>query len=240
MSSENIRLAIPKGRLLDDVMPLLEKVGLLDTQDQFNNRKLVHQSAGHKVNICITRSRDVPVLLQAGNMDIGVVGSDTLMEMKSVCWNKVEDLEVSKCRLSVIGDNDSTVLERPHLTVATKYPNFAKQYFDELNIQTDIVKMHGSVEMAPLLGIADVALDIVDTGSTLLANGLVEIQKICSVSAHLVTSTSIFGNKRNRIKSIFNSFMTAKEMIGQCPQENLPLVSQSQRIPELNLIGNQK
>ncbi len=215
MSDEKIKIAIPKGRLLDGVMPILVEAGLQLDKDQVCSRTLIHDCEFSDVSICLVRSRDVPLLLLRGAVDIGVVGSDTLLDMGSLHWNDALDLETCKCRMSVIGREGTDVFGQSHLTVATKYPLVATNYFSKHGTNVSVTKMHGSVEMAPMLGIADVAVDIVDTGATLMSNGLVEIHNICSVSAHVVTSAHAFGARRKKLKGLIDRIMIAKEFVQQ-------------------------
>jgi len=216
-----IRLAIPKGRLLSDVKPILDSAGLSLDENYKNCRKLIHGTNDANVEVCLVRSKDVPLLVKSGYADIGVIGSDTLLDCDDIGHIASHDLGVSCCRVSVIGKQRTSLFGRSSIVVATKYPKIAEEFFVNHNVDTTIIKMHGAVELAPILDMADVAVDIVDTGSTLLSNDLVEIHYICSISAQLITN----GPKdwqNDAVKDLVERLLKEKERIEFMPSAMLP------------------
>lgn len=175
----DLSIALPKGRLMDNTMKYLKEAGI--DLDLKKNRELVQSVDGNKV--VLSKPRDVPVYVEHG-VDIGIAGSDVLEERKSDVFVPIE-LDFGRCRLSVAvpEEKDVSVEDFEGYTIATEYPNLTSEYFEEMNISIKIVGLDGSVEVAPRISIADAIVDIVETGRTLKANDLVEIEKIMDVSA---------------------------------------------------------
>ena len=202
------RIALAKGRLLTATLPLLERAALGTTTDPNSARKLILLSEDKKVEFVILRAADVVTYVEYGAADLGIVGKDMLMEAESRSVYELCDLGVSKCRLSVIGLPDSAAKYRPR--VATKYCVSAQRYFAEHNRQVGIIKLYGSMEMAPVLGLSDLIVDLVDTGKTLAANGLLELEKIRDISARLIANKASLKMKDLGIKNLVEKITSAR------------------------------
>lgn len=199
--SNKIKIVIAKGRLLEAMLPLLEAAGLGIATDSSHDRKLILPSQCGSAEFVIVRAADVTTYVEYGAADLGVVGKDMLMEFDGNSIYELCDLGVAKCRMSVAGlAKRTTLIHRPR--VATKYMTSAKRYFAEQNRQASIIKLYGSMEMAPVLGLSDLIIDLVDTGKTLKANGLVEIEKIKDVSARLIANKACMKIKEQKIKDL--------------------------------------
>lgn len=198
---EYITIAMPKGKLFDKSIKLLEKVGYSAENVSEDSRKLVIANEQTKVRFIIAKTVDVPTYVEYGAADIGIVGKDVLLEEnKDVV--ELLDLGFGKCRLmlAVPKSKQLTKLEDyAHLRVATKYPNCAKKYFDEIGIQTEIIKLNGSIELGPVVGLSEMIVDIVETGTTLRENNLVEIAPIYTATARLIANKASFKLKFERI-----------------------------------------
>lgn len=198
---EYITIAMPKGKLFNKSIKLLEKVGYSAENVTEDSRKLVISNEQTKVRFIIAKTVDVPTYVEYGAADIGIVGKDVLLEEnKDVV--ELLDLGFGKCRLmlAVPQSRQLTKLEDyAHLRVATKYPNCAKKYFDEIGIQTEIIKLNGSIELGPVVGLSEMIVDIVETGTTLRENNLVEIASIYTATARLIANKASFKLKFDRI-----------------------------------------
>lgn len=198
---EYITIAMPKGKLFNKSIKLLEKVGYSAENVSEDSRKLVISNEQTKVRFIIAKTVDVPTYVEYGAADIGIVGKDVLLEEnKDVV--ELLDLGFGKCRLmlAVPQSRQLTKLEDyAHLRVATKYPNCAKKYFDEIGIQTEIIKLNGSIELGPVVGLSEMIVDIVETGTTLRENNLVEIASIYTATARLIANKASFKLKFDRI-----------------------------------------
>ena len=195
-----LRIALSKGRLLKATLPLLDRadIGLQNNSD--NERKLILLSKNRKMEFVVLRAADVVTYVEYGAADLGIVGKDMLMEEESNSIYELCDLGIAKCRLSVAGLSDRQPKYRPR--VATKYCLSAKRYFAEHNRQVGIIKLYGSMEMAPVLGLADLIVDLVDTGKTLAANGLQEFEKIRDISARLIANKASMKMKDRSMKEL--------------------------------------
>ena len=200
------RIALAKGRLLKATLPLLERAGLDVESTPDDARKLILFSADKKIEFVILRAADVVSYVEYGAADLGIVGKDMLMEEESSSIYELCDLGIAKCRLSVAGLPGQQPKYRSR--VATKYCVSARRYFSGRNRQVSIIKLYGSMEMAPVLGLSDLIVDLVDTGKTLAANGLQEFEKIRDISARLIANRSSMKIKdlrmRNLVKKITN------------------------------------
>lgn len=201
---EYLTFALAKGRLADKIMAILEQMGITCEEMKENSRKLIFTNEELKLKFFLSKATDVPTYVEYGAADIGIVGKDTILEE---CRNLYEvlDLGFGKCRFAVAGPIEAKEkLQRSNdLRVATKYPNIAKEYFYHKKHQTiEIVKLNGSVELAPIVGLADVIVDIVETGSTLKANGLQVLEEICPVSARMVVNRVSMKLEHERITEI--------------------------------------
>ena len=176
----NIVLAISKGRILDEGIKLLNKIGISTLEDMSDSRKLIHQTNNDLLKIVIVRAADVPTYVSNGAADIGIVGKDTIVEYNANNIYIPLDLNIAKCRMVLAGLPNCSPGAR--IKVATKYVKCASDYFIKKKKQVDIIKLYGSMELAPILGLADYIVDLVDSGQTLKANGLVEIESIFDIS----------------------------------------------------------
>ena len=191
--SENryLTFALAKGRLANKTMELLEKIGITcEEMNDKDSRKLIFVNEERKLKFFLSKGPDVPTYVEYGAADIGVVGSDIIMEENRRAY-EVLDLGYGKCRMCVCGPNSAKELLHHHemIRVASKYPNIAKDYFYNKKHQTvDIIKLNGSVELGPIVGLSDVIVDIVETGSTLRENGLEILEEICPLSARMIVN----------------------------------------------------
>ena len=195
-----LRIALGKGRLLEATLPLLERAGLGLQNSSDDERKLILLSKDRKMEFVVLRAADVVTYVEYGAADLGIVGKDMLMEEESNGIYELCDLGIAKCRLSVAGLPDRQPKYRPR--VATKYCVSAKRYFAEHNRQVGIIKLYGSMEMAPVLGLADLIVDLVDSGKTLAANGLQEFEKIRDISARLIANKASMKIKDQTMKAL--------------------------------------
>jgi len=203
-----ITIALSKGRILDETLPLLKQAGIELTEDPAKSRKLIFDTTQSGVNILIIRATDVPTYVEYGAADLGVAGKDVLMEHGSDGVYEPVDLKIAACKLMVAAPvNAPPVVGR--LKVATKFVNIAKRYYAEQGIQAEIIKLYGSMELAPLVGLADRIVDVVDTGNTLKANGLEPTELICPISSRLIVNKASIKMKHQRIQGIVSSLQQA-------------------------------
>lgn len=202
-----LTFALGKGRLAKDTMALFEKIGITcDEMKDKDSRKLIFVNEELKLKFFLSKGPDVPTYVEYGAADIGVVGKDTILEENRRVY-EVLDLGYGKCRMCVCGPAKSKELLEHHqmIRVASKYPNIAKDYFYNKKHQTvDIIKLNGSVELGPLVGLSDVIVDIVETGSTLKENGLEVLEEICPLSARMIVNQVSMKMESERIKKIIN------------------------------------
>ena len=201
-----LTFALAKGRLADQTMELFEKIGMPCQEMKEESRKLIFTNEEKKLRFFLSKPSDVPTYVEYGAADIGIVGKDTLLEEDRNLYEML-DLGLGKCRMMVAGPPQAAAaLERNHnLRVATKYPRIAKDYFDSRHQTAEIIKLNGSVELAPMVGLSDVIVDIVETGSTLRENGLVVLSVICPLSARLVVNRVSMSLERQRILAIIDA-----------------------------------
>ncbi len=199
---QKIKMAITKGRLLKGTVKLLEKSGINCDVLKEDNRKLVFLLPDYNIEAVLLKAMDVPTYVEHGVVDIGIAGKDILLEQEKQLYEMV-DLGLGKCRLAVAG-KPSMKNGKKHLVVATKYPNIAKKHFVQKGQSVEIIKQEGSVELAPLMGLSDVIVDIVETGKTLKENGLVVLEYIADVSARLVLNEASYKTKKQEITTIVN------------------------------------
>lgn len=211
---EYLTFALAKGRLADKTMELLEQMGITCEEMKESSRKLIFTNEELKLKFFLAKASDVPTYVESGTADIGIVGKDTLLEEGRNLY-EVLDLKMGKCRFAVAGYKEiqGKLDNSMDLVVATKYPNIAKEYFYKKKHQTiEIVKLHGSVELAPIVGLSDVIVDIVETGSTLKANGLEVLADICPVSARVVVNRVSMKLEHKRIAEIVEGL---KKLVGE-------------------------
>jgi len=208
---EYINIALAKGRLGNNAYTLFKSIGLECEEFEEESRKLVFTNNDKKLRFILVKAVDVPIYVERGAADIGVVGKDTLLEEEKDLF-EIADLKFGKCQF-VVASFPEMKLEgfiRP-LRIATKYPNVAKNYFSNRGIEIDIIKLNGSVELAPIVGLSDAIVDIVETGSTLKENGLVILETISPVSARLVANKVSFKIKNQRVKEIIRKIKEEEE-----------------------------
>jgi ATP phosphoribosyltransferase len=204
--SAPIRIALSKGRILEESLPLLARAGITATEDPATSRKLVLDTSDPGVQLVVIRAADVPTYVQFGATELGFTGKDVLREYDSDDLYELLDLRIANCRLSVAEPAALARTDDPRqwtrLRVATKYPAITRRHFAAKGIQTDIIKLYGSMELAPLVGLSDRIVDLVSSGQTLKANGLVEVERIMDVSAWLVANRAAMKINNARIKEL--------------------------------------
>jgi ATP phosphoribosyltransferase len=200
-----LTIALSKGRILEDSLPLLAKMGLEPAGDI--DRLLRVPTTNRNVSFLIIRPTDVPTYVEYGAADVGIVGKDILMEHGSDSMYEPLDLGIAICRLSVAAKKDAKLPNgQRRLRVATKYPEITRRHFAAKGEQVEIIKLYGSMELAPLVGLSDVIVDLVATGNTLRANGLVEIETVCQVSSRLVVNKAAMKMKNAEIQQLLENF----------------------------------
>ncbi len=193
-----LTIALSKGRILEQTVPFLKKAGLNISTKELDSRKLVLNTNLDDVKIIILRASDVPVFVQHGAADIGVSGKDVLLEHGGLGLFELLDLEIAKCRMMVAA-RDKRDLNQSTLKIATKYTNSTKRYFQSKGRQVEVIKLSGAMELAPIVGLANCIVDLVDTGNTLKANGLIELDHIHDISSRLIVNSASFNTKYNEI-----------------------------------------
>ena len=207
-----IIIALSKGRILKDTMPLLESAGIRFLEDPEKSRKLIFPTSREGVQIVIIRATDVPTFVDNGAADIGVAGKDVLMESGVENIYEPLDLNIAKCRLMVAAKVGAPpAVPGRRLKVASKFVNVTKKYFAEQGQQVDVVKLYGSMELAPLVGLADRIVDVVDTGKTLAANGLEPTELIATISSRLVVNKAAYKTRYGQIAPIIAALKSAVE-----------------------------
>jgi len=195
-----LTIALSKGRILEQTLPLLKKAGLEISDEELNSRKLILDTNLDDVKVIVIRATDVPVFVQHGAADMGIAGKDVLLEHGANGLFELLDLGIAKCKLMVAA-SDKNKLEQNTLKIATKYVNSAKRYFETKGQQIEIIKLYGAMELAPVVGLAHCIVDLVDTGNTLKANGLVPLEHIEDISSRLVVNAASFKTKNAQIKT---------------------------------------
>ncbi len=206
--SQNLIIALSKGRILKETLPLLKKAGIEPLEDVSSSRKLIFDTTDDAVKLIIIRATDVPAYVQYGGADLGVTGKDVLMEHGAEGLYEPLDLNIARCRLMTAAKKGA-VSPKGRIKVATKFVNLAKDYYASQGIQTDIIKLYGAMELAPILGLADEIVDIVDTGNTLKANGLEPREEIHTISTRLVVNRSSMKMKHAAIQPIISQLSDA-------------------------------
>ena len=207
-----LTFALGKGRLANQTLELFEKIGITcEEMKDKNSRKLIFTNEELKLRFFLAKGPDVPTYVEYGAADIGVVGKDTILE-EGRKVHEVLDLGYGKCKMCVCGYKDAVPLLQHHelIRVATKYPNIAKDYFYNKKHQTvEIIKLNGSIELAPIVGLSEVIVDIVETGSTLRENGLQVLEEVCPLSARMVVNQVSMKMERERITRLIQQLKTA-------------------------------
>ena len=194
-----LTIALSKGRILDQTLPLLEKAGISISKSELESRKLILDTNLNDVKVIVIRASDVPVFVQHGAADFGIAGKDVLLEHGANGIFELLDLGISKCRLMVASKKDQD-LNKSTLKVATKYVKSAKEYFYKQGKQVEVIKLYGAMELAPIVGLSDCIVDLVDTGNTLKANNLVPLELIQEISSRLIVNSAAFNTKHKEIK----------------------------------------
>ena len=193
-----LTIALSKGRILDQTLPLLEKAGISISKSELESRKLILDTNLNDVKVIVIRASDVPVFVQHGAADIGIAGKDVLLEHGANGIFELLDLGISRCRLMVASKKDQD-LNKSTLKVATKYVKSAKEYFYRQGKQVEVIKLYGAMELAPIVGLSDCIVDLVDTGNTLKANHLVPLELIQQISSRLIVNSAAFNTKHKDI-----------------------------------------
>ena len=199
-----ITLALSKGRILKQTLPMLEAIGITAVDDPYTSRKLIFTTSRDDVRFMIIRATDVPTYVQFGAADMGIVGKDGLMEHGGEGMCELLDLRIAKCRLMTAVPKEQSEQSRSskQLRVASKYVKLAQQYYQSQGVQAEIIKLYGAMELAPLVGLADEIVDLVETGGTLKANNLVAKDLIANISCRLVANAASLRIKHDAITQL--------------------------------------
>lgn len=218
----SITLALSKGRILDEVLPLLRSAGIALAEDPDTSRKLILATTRPDVRVVLVRATDVPTYVQQGGADLGVAGLDVLLEHGASMGGVSSgggglyqplDLRIARCRMSVAVragfDYDSAVKQGSRIRVATKYVSVARDHFADKGVHVDLIKLYGSMELAPLTGLADAIVDLVSSGNTLKANDLREVERIMDISSRLIVNQAALKLKREPIRALIDALAAA-------------------------------
>ncbi len=201
VGSPGLVIALSKGRILREALPLLAEAGIVPEEDPDQSRKLILETVDGRNKLVIIRASDVPTFVEYGAADVGIAGKDVLLEYEGDGFYEPLDLKIASCRLMLAGrgtvEDDSR-----RLRIATKYAATTRRYFAEKGVQVEVVKLYGSMELAPLVGLADYIVDLVDTGTTLKANDLVAMEEICDVSSRLIVNKASMKIKHSMITDL--------------------------------------
>ncbi|NOT17407.1 MAG: ATP phosphoribosyltransferase [Sulfuriferula sp.] len=208
-----ITIALSKGRIFQETLPLLAAAGIIPNEDPDKSRKLIIGTNKPNVRLIIIRATDVPTYVQHGAADLGIAGKDVLIEHGGEGLYQPLDLKIARCKMMVAAhpafDYEQAVRQGARLRVATKYLNTAREYFAAKGVHVDLIKLYGSMELAPLVKLADVIVDLVSSGSTLKANGLISVAEIMDISSRLVVNQASLKLKRAEIQPMLDTFALA-------------------------------
>lgn len=209
-----ITIALSKGRIFKETLPLLAAANIVPTEDPEKSRKLILDTNRDDVKLVIIRATDVPTYVQFGAADIGVAGKDVLMEHGGEGIYEPVDLKIARCKLMTAGLADKKLAKanrnkHQRLRVATKFTNVARKYFESRGEQVEVIKLYGSMELGPIVGLADIIVDVVDTGNTLKANGLMPIDLIADISSRLIVNKASMKLKHEDISQIIEQIKSA-------------------------------
>ena len=211
--SDMITLALSKGRIFEETLPLLAGAGIEVLEDPEKSRKLILPTNRADVQVVLVRATDVPTYVEHGGADLGVAGKDVLIEHGGEGLYQPLDLNIARCRMSVAVregfDYEAAVRQGSRIRVATKYTTIARQHFADKGVHVDLIKLYGSMELAPLTGLADAIVDLVSTGKTLKANQLVEVEPFMEISSRLVVNQAALKLKRDRLRPLIDAFVAA-------------------------------
>ena len=214
----SISIALSKGRIFDETAPLLARAGIRPSQDPGTSRRLVIGTNRRNTRLIIVRASDTPTYVQHGGADVGVAGKDTLIEHAAEAGGagglyQPLDLRIARCRMSVATradfDYEAAVRQGSRIRVATKYTEIARQHFADKGVHVDLIRLYGSMELAPLTDLADAIVDLVATGRTLKANGLVAVEEIMPVSARLIVNQAALKTRRAELQPLIDAFAKA-------------------------------
>jgi len=215
----NIKIALSKGRIFDETMPLLKAAGIVASEDPETSRKLIIDTSRPEISIIIVRASDVPTYVQYGAADLGIAGKDVLLEHGGTGLYQPLDLGIAKCKLMVAVQNgfdyEGAVRRGARLRVATKYLKTAREHFAAKGVHVDLIKLYGSMELAPLVGLADAIVDLVSSGNTLRANNLQAVEEIMPISARLIVNQAALKLKRQGIQPMLDAFAGAVAKSGR-------------------------
>lgn len=201
---KNLKIALTKGRLEKDAVKIFEAIGIDCSELKDKGRKLVFHEEANNLDFVLAKAPDVVTYVEHGVADIGIVGKDTLMELGKSFY-EVVDLKVGKCKFIVAAAKDSDPYSGyNHKKIATKYPEVARNFFRSKGMDVEIIKIEGSVELAPILGLSDAIVDIMETGTTLKENGLVVLETVCDISARMIVNVASMKMKKDEIESLIN------------------------------------
>ncbi|WP_173292392.1 ATP phosphoribosyltransferase [Thiosulfativibrio zosterae] len=206
--NEQLTFALSKGRIYKDTLPLLEAAGIIPSEDPDKSRKLIISTNHAHIRLLIVRATDAPTYVAHGAADIGISGKDVLMEAPTDNLYELLDLNIAKCKLMVAGPAEPKPVGH-RLKIATKYLKSAEAYYAQKGEQVDLVKLYGSMEIAPLIDLADYIVDLVDTGNTLKANGLVPMEHIADISSRLIVNEHAYKTKYAQINEIVEKIKSA-------------------------------
>ena len=213
MTYSGITLALSKGRIFEETLPLLAAAGITPSENPESSRKLIIGTNRADVRLIIVRASDVPTYVQYGAADLGIAGKDVLNEHGGNGLYQPLDLRIARCSMMVAVregyDYAGTVKQGARIRVATKYVNAAREHFAGKGVHIDLIKLYGSMELAPLVGLSDVIVDLVSTGGTLKANGLVAVEHISDISSRLVVNQAALKLKRGLIQPVIDGFSSA-------------------------------
>jgi len=199
--STDLTIALAKGRILDETLPLLARAGIEPVDDLQTSRKLVFATNHADINLVLIRSADVPTYVQYGAADLGIAGKDVLAEHGGDGLYERVDLKIAPCRMMTAGFA-GRALPRTRLKVATKYPEITRRFFLEQGRQVELIKLYGSMELAPVVGLSDIIVDLVDTGNTLKANGLTPFDVIMEITSRLIINRAALKMKNRAIRAL--------------------------------------
>ncbi|MCS4532707.1 ATP phosphoribosyltransferase [Neisseria montereyensis] len=213
MTENTLTIALSKGRIFDETLPLLAAAGIVPAEEPGSSRKLIIDTNLPNVRLVIVRASDVPTYVQYGAADFGIAGKDVLIEHGGEGLYQPLDLQIAKCRMMVAvpaGFNYAAASQPGNrLRVATKYPDIAAEHFANKGVHVDIIKLYGSMELAPLVGLSDAIVDLVSTGGTLKANNLEAVEHICDISSRLVVNKAALKVKHRLIQPVIEAFANA-------------------------------
>lgn len=208
--AETLTIALSKGRIYKETLPFLEAAGITPLDDPEKSRKLILDTNHDNVKIVVIRAADVPTYVQYGAADVGVAGKDVLMEHGGDGVYEPLDLGIARCKLMTAGFPEPITHSR-RLRVATKFVNLTRQYFAEKGEQVEIIKLYGSMELGPIVGLADLIVDLVDTGNTLKANGLAPLEHIADISSRLIVNKASMKMKHEAVSNLIEQLRAAVE-----------------------------